>query len=63
MKLDPGKLIGLFEQEAAYLIKKHGFTYRITKINGKALIATRDYKRDRVNLEFEQGKIVKASIG
>ena len=63
MKLDPSKLIGLFEQEAAFLIKKHGFTYRITKINGKALIATRDYKHDRVNLEFENGKITRASVG
>lgn len=63
MKLDLGKLIGLFEQEAAYLIKAHKLTYRITKRDGNAFIVTRDYRHDRVNLEFENDKIVTASYG
>jgi hypothetical protein len=63
MNFDPNKLIGLFEQEASYLIKKHGLKYRITKKDGKAAIITRDYMRDRINLEMEKGKVVSAKYG
>lgn len=63
MKFNPNNLIGLFEQEAIYLIKANGLLYRITKKDGKAAIITRDYKHDRVNLEFESGKVVRATIG
>ena len=63
MNLNLTKLIGLMEQEAVYLIKAHRLTYRVTKRDGNAFIVTRDYKHDRVNLEFENGKITKASIG
>ena len=63
MKFDPSRLIGLMEQEVAYLTKAYGLSYRVTKKDGKAFIITRDYKTDRVNLEFENGKVIRATIG
>lgn len=62
-KLNPNKLLNLYEQEATYLIQKHGLKCRITKRDGKPAPITRDYKHDRINLEIEKGKVVKASVG
>lgn len=40
-----------------------GLRHRIIKSNGKSHIVTRDYKPFRVNLEVEEGIVVKYSWG
>ena len=62
-KFNCGSVIGLYEQEALYLIKKAGFHARTLSVDGKQFIATRDYRIDRINLRFINGKVIEAKVG
>jgi len=61
--LSLSSLLGLSKEAAIDIIHNHGMKSRVTSEDGKPLIGTRDYRLDRVNLNIEQGKVTKASIG
>ncbi len=57
------QVIGKTVEEAKALCDAIGFQLRITREDSNWFIVTRDYRTDRVNVEIEHEKIVKASIG
>jgi hypothetical protein len=57
------QVIGKPEAGAVRSIKEAGLRSRVTKRDGTALVATRDHRTDRVNLEIVNGVVVAASIG
>ncbi len=60
---NPNSLLGLYLQEAEFLVKKAGFNIRVLSRDGHQFIATRDYKRDRINVRIVKDKITEAKIG
>ena len=61
--MDIKVLIGKQVDEAALLIRENDFTPRITKLDGKPMLVTRDFKTNRVNLNVENGSVIEATIG
>jgi hypothetical protein len=57
------KLRGMQIDNATVMIEMNGFRSRTTEINGKALVVTRDYRLDRINLRTKNDIVVDASIG
>lgn len=55
--------LGLTEAAGADLAKRRGLKHRTVSIDGRLLPTTRDYRRDRVNFEIEEGRIAKVSRG
>ena len=59
----PQTLVGKMEDEAIALIKAKGLKCRITRRDDKYFRCTRDYRRDRINLAINNGKVASAHIG
>jgi hypothetical protein len=57
------QVLHLTEVEAMVKIEKAGLKPRITSKEGKHFICTRDYHTDRINLDIENGVVVRATIG
>jgi hypothetical protein len=57
------QLLGLTTEEAVAWCEKNGWVWRITRDDGCSYILTRDYRKDRINLEVENDCITKVSIG
>ena len=55
--------VGLPERSGAALAEKRGLRQRVVSVDGQLRPTTRDYRKDRVNFELEDGKIVKVSRG
>lgn len=51
------------EADAKRIIERESLVWRVTKRDGVALLATRDYREDRINLEIEDGVVVGSYIG
>lgn len=47
----------LSEEEASKLLEKHGMRLRVSVIDGKPLIVTRDYLLNRLNVRIANGKV------
>lgn len=56
---EPTQAIGQTQKVAEKHFLDHGFTMRVTKVNGQACIVTRDVRRYRFNVETENGKVTK----
>jgi len=56
-------VVGMLFEEATDYCARNGYQIRRTRVNGQALMTTRDHKITRVNVEMEHSKIVKATIG
>jgi hypothetical protein len=56
-------LVGMTEAGAYAAAKEEGYYARVTRRNGHALIVTRDYRTDRVNLDVADYVVVAAKIG
>ncbi len=58
------KILGLSEEEACKLIQaKTDYKIRITRRDNAYYLATRDYRLDRINLTFDNGKLTTADLG
>ena len=57
------KFIGLTKDQALKFAKDNNLKCRIIKIDDKYLMGTRDYKPERYNLEIQNDKVVKVSMG
>ena len=49
--------------EAKQQVTAAGYTFRLTSMDGVFFERTDDYRRNRINLAVEKGKVVKASVG
>lgn len=56
-------LIGKTEDEAKKMIMDNGYDYRETFRDGAHYMVTDDFRLDRVNLDIENCKIIKADLG
>ena len=54
-------LIGKTQEEAKKLCLSNGFIYAPSKIDGRAIIVTRDYRLDRIYVDVENNFITKAN--
>jgi hypothetical protein len=54
---NPDKAEGMTEVEAKVFFQKHGYTMRVTRRDGKAMITTRDMKINRLNVSIENGLV------
>ena len=61
--LNTKDLIGLPEKDAIAKIKASGMKARVRRRDQKYFIGTMDLRNDRMNLEIDNGKVVKAHIG
>ena len=55
--------VGLSIEEGEALAKKRKLASRVIEIDGEGLMATGDYRIDRVNFSIAKGKIIKATRG
>jgi hypothetical protein len=60
---DSKKYLGLEEETARRLAETAGHRFRVARREGKALILTRDFKPDRINVCVEEGKVVEVHFG
>lgn len=60
---DPVSLAGATKEEARSAAEREGLKFRVRKEDGRAFVGTCDYRRDRVNVEIESGKVVRAWLG
>lgn len=56
-------LIGKPRHEAIDLLLKENIRYRLTSVDGKVFIVTRDYVPERLNLTIVNGLITKVDKG
>lgn len=63
MNINTEVLIDKTLEEATNIITNNGYRLRIVKKDGVPFVITRDYRLDRINLELENDKVVKTSIG
>lgn len=56
-------VVGLSEAEAEAKLTAAGFAVRVTKIDGKALMVTRDWNPKRAKLELEKGIVIGVTGG
>jgi hypothetical protein len=49
--------VGMPVVEAVEWFAERGFTMRIVRLMGVALITTRDFRRDRVNVHVSEGRV------
>lgn len=61
--IDLSSLVGLTEQEALEEVAHFNMKARIRNRDGQALEESRDYRRDRVNLNIKNNLVVSATIG
>lgn len=56
-------LLGLTLEEAEGQAKEAGYQVRVSSVDGVGQVVTCDYRRDRINLELDAGKVITAFIG
>lgn len=56
-------VVGLSEADAKAKMTAAGFAVRVTKIDGRALMVTRDWNPKRANLELEKGIVIGVTGG
>lgn len=56
-------LIGMDRKKAQEEVQQAGFVYRVVRSNGVAFICTSDFRRERVNVELEDGKVTRVKVG
>jgi hypothetical protein len=57
------EVIGMGEDMARIFSLARGLHFRTIKINGESLVVTRDYNPLRINVEIENGQVVKSHLG
>lgn len=57
------KYVGLQEDDAARQAGGDGLVVRIARRDENYFVATRDYRKDRVNFEIESGVVVRVRVG
>lgn len=55
--------VGMMEDDATVEAMNSGWAVRITRRDGHAFPATRDYRDDRINFNVDQNVVVAASFG
>lgn len=61
--LDVSRFVGLDERDSKDLAASLGLVTRLVKLDGYALVVTRDYRTDRVNLEVSRELVIGAYVG
>lgn len=61
--MDIKTLIGLTTEEGKNLSKKNNMKFRIIREDDEIFMVTSDFLIDRVNVEIDNGIIVKSAIG
>lgn len=56
-------IVGMTEETGRGLCEVYGYATRVTRKDGNPYIITHDLRFDRINLQIENGLIVKADIG
>jgi hypothetical protein len=56
-------IIGKTVKEAEEIAFSLGLTVRLTRLDEDKFVGTCDLRMDRVNVEIEKGKVVKAYVG
>ena len=56
-------LVGLSEAAAQTKAAASGYEVRIAMVDGEPRALTMDYRTDRINLELEDGVVVRATVG
>lgn len=56
-------LVGLSEEAAQTKAAASGYEVRIAMVDGEPRALTMDYRTDRINLELEDGVVVRAAVG
>lgn len=51
------KIVGLPVEDAATLLKNEGLLIRQMRVDGESLMGTADFRKERVNVEVEDGKV------
>jgi hypothetical protein len=62
-RADVRALVGLEVSKAERIVRAKGWQFRVVARDGVWLPATRDFRRDRVNVEVKKGKVVHTHIG
>ena len=62
-RLDARRLIGLTLREARDLAARFDCTVRVIERDGRALPRTQDLRRDRINVDVRDRRVLRASIG
>lgn len=52
-------LVGMTVSDARNVLKQRGLALRVTVEDGSPYMLTMDYRRDRVNVEVKDGKVVR----
>lgn len=55
--------MGKTEDQATAIAKAFGFVVRVTRINGKSTIVTRDHRLDRINVELVNERVAVTYVG
>ncbi len=55
--------VGMTIEDGEALAKERGLAYRTVEIDGEGLMATADFRPDRVNFSIAKGKIIKVTRG
>ncbi len=56
-------VVGMTEADAQAAVQEAGLQFRVLSVDGQPNMATTDYRVDRVNVDIEDGKVTKATIG
>jgi CYTH domain-containing protein len=56
-------VIGISLEKAKTKIEKAGATWRITEFNGRSLIVTADLNLKRINIDVNDGVVIRARVG
>lgn len=51
------------EAEATELARERGWAVRVTRRDENRLVATPDFRADRLNIEIEKNRVVSARVG
>jgi len=56
-------IMGLDEEAALAFIKRYGMISRVTRRDENWVVCTRDFRRERVNIELDDGLVTRAEVG
>jgi hypothetical protein len=56
-------IIGFTEQNTIEFVTSHGLKYRVSSRDGLSLVLTRDFNRNRINVNIVGGIVISSNIG
>lgn len=59
IRVSTPNLVGMTVSDARNVLKQRGLALRVTVEDGSPYMLTMDYRRDRVNVEVKDGKVVR----